>query len=73
VFLHLGLYLFADGILTDQVPVYEWDWIDPRDVAQLFLRALETPEAGGQRIIITAGLAVLQDLRMVRVSLMIPN
>lgn len=39
-------------------------WVDVRDVAAAHVRALEVPEAGGQRFIISAGAAAWQDWRM---------
>ncbi|KAF5348374.1 hypothetical protein D9758_010929 [Tetrapyrgos nigripes] len=37
-------------------------WVDVRDVSQAHVRALETPAAGGERIIIAAGSFVWQDI-----------
>lgn len=39
----------------------EFSWVDVRDVAQAHVRALEVPEAGGQRFIIASGPWIWQD------------
>jgi nucleoside-diphosphate-sugar epimerase len=37
-------------------------WVDVRDVAAAHIRALETPSAAGERIIVSAGSWVWQDM-----------
>jgi nucleoside-diphosphate-sugar epimerase len=36
-------------------------WVDVRDVAAAHIKALETPEAGGERILLSAGSFVWED------------
>jgi nucleoside-diphosphate-sugar epimerase len=42
---------FRDGLTPNRVPL----WVDVRDVALAHVRAIEKPEAAGQRFFITAG------------------
>ena len=39
------------------------EWIDVRDLAEGHARALEIPEAGGERFILSSGLWIWQDWR----------
>ncbi|KAL4981341.1 hypothetical protein BDW68DRAFT_183599 [Aspergillus falconensis] len=46
-------------------------WVDVRDVPAAHIKALETPSAGGERIIVSAGSWVWQD--MVNTALSLPE
>ncbi|KAL3444017.1 hypothetical protein BJX65DRAFT_320317 [Aspergillus insuetus] len=43
-------------------PTVTYLWVDVRDVAQAHVRAIEVPEAGGQRFFVTAGLYANKDI-----------
>ncbi|KAF8879126.1 hypothetical protein BD779DRAFT_1803440 [Infundibulicybe gibba] len=49
------------SVILDHQSVDDRCWVDVRDVANVHVLALETPEAGGERIIICAGPSVWQD------------
>lgn len=44
-------------------------WVDVRDVAEAHVRSLEARDAGGERIIVSAGGFVWQDWRMFLLSI----
>ena len=58
--------LFYEALLTktktpEQLAGVQGGWVDVRDVAEGHVRALEVPEAGGQRFILSSGMFVWQD------------
>ena len=57
---------FYEAIVSGSKPesviqTFSGSWIDVRDVAEAHIRALEIPEAGGKRFIITSGNFTWQD------------
>jgi nucleoside-diphosphate-sugar epimerase len=47
---------------TDPLTNPSHAWVDVRDVAAAHVKVLETPSAGGERIIVSAGSWVWQDM-----------
>ncbi|KAL2831605.1 NAD(P)-binding protein [Aspergillus pseudoustus] len=58
-----------DGVQPMERPGH--GWVDERDVAAAHIKALETPDAGGERIIVSAGEWVWQDI--INTALSLPN
>lgn len=45
--------------------LFQGSWVDARDIAQAHIKAIEVPEAGGDRFIISAGNFVWRMARLV--------
>ncbi|KAH8110863.1 NAD-binding protein [Phellopilus nigrolimitatus] len=64
--LNSSVALFYEAILTqkktpEELAEMQGSWVDVRDVALGHVRALEVPEVGGQRFILSAGPFIWQD------------
>ncbi|KAI0088336.1 NAD-binding protein [Irpex rosettiformis] len=54
-------YILSGKKTPEEVAAWQLAMVDVRDVADGHIRALEVPEAGGERIILSAWMAVAQD------------
>jgi nucleoside-diphosphate-sugar epimerase len=66
--LNVSLAMFWDAVLSDAPKTREalsvaWPFCDVRDLAEAHVLALEKQNAGGERILVTAGEWIWQDIR----------
>lgn len=58
--------MFYDALISktkspEDLKGAQGEWVDVRDVGEGHVRALEVPEAGGQRFILSGGAFIWQD------------